>query len=163
MDALRSALAVSNAKDFVRQQATAVMKQVVSRYPYESDDGHNLKEEATAIGSELVEILQAKVRIAGAKILSFAFNEISYAPEIASGMLKKQQAQAIVDARSVIVTGAVDIANHAVTSLRQRGIEMTQDEQAKLISNLMLVVAADDNSGHAGAGAGEYRGHHPRM
>ena len=77
--------------------ATATIKSVVSRYNYESSDGSAcLKTEAEVIGKEMVDELQARVERSGARILSMSLNEISYAPEIASAMLRKQQAGALV-------------------------------------------------------------------
>ena len=92
---VRAALAVESATEFVRTSATAVMKQIVSKYPYEERKGehseHNLKSESDVIGREAVELLQERVEIAGAKILTFAFNELNYSSEIASSLLKRQQ------------------------------------------------------------------------
>lgn len=117
---------------FVSNQASAVLKNIVSQYPYERlEDKSDSDEEShedhekpclktdtqvllllctllmllQAITDHLVRTLQRRVEIAGAKVDSFRFNEISYAPEIAQGMLKKQQAEAIVQSRSTLVRG----------------------------------------------------------
>jgi len=144
----KAVLDVENANKFVYTQAQAALKQIVSRYPYESDveGAHSLKNEAASIGQEMVAILQARVNISGTKIHSFAFNEISYAPEIASGMLKRQQAAATVAARKVIILGAVEIAHGAVTELEGRGIHMDNDARAHLVTNLLTVICSDQEA-----------------
>jgi len=140
----RALLDVENYQRFVLNQAEAALKQGLSCFPYESTDGSPcLKTEASHIGSQLCHVLQTKVSQAGALIHSFQLSEISYAPEIASAMLKRQQATAMVEARNTIVEGAVDIACHAVEKLQLRGIEMKDDERARLVTNLLTVICSD--------------------
>jgi len=139
----RFALNVENAFQFIQNQATAVMKQIVSRYPYESQKGHCLKNESEQIGNELVAVLQKKVDVTGAKIVSFQFNEMSYAPEIAAGMLKRQQAGALIEARNIIVKGAVDIAYGVVTELEGKGIEMQPSEKVRIVTNLVSIMTGE--------------------
>jgi hypothetical protein len=101
-NAKKALLDIENVTSFIRTQSIAALKQIVARYPYEGDE-MCLKNNADAIALELVTRLQSRVQIAGLTVLTFTFNEISYATEIASAMLKKQQAQAILSARSAIV------------------------------------------------------------
>jgi len=122
------------------------LKQIVSRYPYESEEGHCLKTDSEIISREVVRILQDRVKIAGVLINSFTFNEISYAPEIASGMLKRQQASAILQARKLIVHGAVEIAHGAVSELQQRGIILDDAAKCKVVSNLLTVICSESNA-----------------
>jgi len=144
----KAVLDVENANKFVYTQAQAALKQIVSRYPYESDiEGtHCLKNESANIGNEMVSILQARVNISGTKIHSFAFNEISYAPEIAAGMLKRQQAAATVAARKVIILGAVEIAHGAVQELAERGVTMDDRAKVTLVTNLLTVICSDHDA-----------------
>lgn len=143
-NAKRATLDVEYADDFVRTQGLAALKQIVARYPYEADDAeHCLKTAADTISHEMVQVLQARVQVAGVQVLSFTFNEISYAPEIAAGMLKRQQAQAILAARKVIVRGAVDIAQSAVHELEQQGIGMDDKAKARVVSNLLTVICSE--------------------
>jgi len=143
----RCAIDIENAPHFVTNQAQAVMKQIVSQYPYENlreeERGATLKNEAAEIGAKFVKLLQTKVKIAGAKILTFSFNEMSYAPEIAQGMLKRQQALATVSARKTIVEGVVDIAHGAIQKLEARGIVMSDAEKTKIATNLLTVMCAE--------------------
>jgi regulator of protease activity HflC (stomatin/prohibitin superfamily) len=143
----KSALNVVLPHAFVRDQAQAVMKQVVSRYPYETHDGSpSLKSESMSVGKEMVEMLQSKVNVAGAKIISFDLNELAYAPEIAAGMLRRQQAKALVDARKTIVEGAVEIASEALGSLQKKGISLDDKDKTKLVTNLLTVICADKDA-----------------
>jgi len=144
----KAAIDMQNAGMFVRDQAQAVVKQIVSRYPYEhlENGGQTepcLKTESDEIGQKFVDLLQSKVDIAGAKIISFQFNELSYAPEIAQGMLRKQQASAMVAARKVIVEGVVDIAYSAIQKLEARGITMDETEKGRIATNLLTVMCSD--------------------
>ena len=108
----RTALQAQNPESLVHDLASATLKRIVSRYPYEAPEGeHSLKTEANEIGEEFCAELQKKVEVAGAKIVGFSFNEMSYAPEVASGMLKRQQAGALIQARRLIVDGAVSIVS----------------------------------------------------
>jgi len=146
----RAAIDVNNPDEFVRNQAQAVVKQIVSQYPYEhiSDQEHPSKEpclktEAAEIGERFCQTLQAKVELAGAHIITFQFNELSYAPEIAQGMLKKQQAMATVSARRVIVDGVVEIAYGAIQKLEARGIHMDDAEKTRIATNLLTVMCSE--------------------
>jgi len=145
----KASIDMQNANSFVVNQAQAVMKQIVSLYPYENlrDDEHSacLKTESAEIGNKFVHLLQTKVKIAGAQIYSFQFNEMSYAPEIAQGMLKKQQALATVSARKVIVDGVVDIAFGAIQKLESKGIAMTDNEKTKIATNLLTVMCSEQD------------------
>ena len=72
------------------------------------------------------------------------YEQMEYMPEIASAMLQRQQAEALIDARSLIVQGAVDIARNASEQLKTHGIEMAQTEKARMVSNLICVICGDD-------------------
>jgi len=144
--AKRATLDVERADDFVRTQGLAALKQIVCRHPYESDDEDNLKSHADIIAREMVTILQARVEIAGIHILTFTFNEIFYAPEIASGMLKRQQANAILQARQVIVKGAVEIAQSAIYELGVHGIVLDDKAKARVVSNLLTVICSESHA-----------------
>ncbi len=146
VDSKKAALDVQDAPSFVRTQAMAVLKQVASRYPYESATHQmSLKSETGVIAKEMRDILQAKVEIAGAEVASFELSDLSYAPEIAQSMLVRQQAQALVDARKVIVDGAVQIVHHAVELLAEKGHKLPTGEEARLVSNLLTVICGESH------------------
>jgi len=142
-DSKKVGLEVADAHEFVRTQAMAVLKQVGSKYPYESREGASLKSEAAKIGIEMVETLQKKVAPAGTKIISFELSDLSYAPEIAQSMLIRQQAGALVDARKIIVEGAVEIVNEAVQLLEKRQLALTGENRERLVTNLLTVICGD--------------------
>jgi hypothetical protein len=104
-----------------------------------------LKSEATQISQEMVELLQTKVGPAGAEVQSFELSDLTYAPETASAMLVRQQAQALVDARKTIVEGAVEIVSDAVTLLDSRGLGIPANEQPRMISNLLTVICGESH------------------
>jgi len=143
-DVVKASLEVQDYTQFVRTQATAILKSVASKYPYESSDGsESLKEDAAAITHELINTLQAKVNIAGISVIDFVINELSYAPEIAQSMLVRQQAEALLGARSQIVNGAVQIAKQAARDLAEGGLNMSDSEKARMVSNLMCIICGD--------------------
>lgn len=144
---VKALLEVENHASYVSTQAGAVLKQIASKYPYEAKVDHEpaLKTDADTIGTEMVVALQNKVQSAGVEIINFLLNELSYAPEIAASMLVRQQAEAMVDARTMIVQGAVEIAKNAVDRLDKEGIEMDDKDKAKMVSNLMCIICGDSN------------------
>lgn len=146
VDSVKAALEVQDASNFVRTQAMAVLKQVASRYPYESSTHQmSLKSETGVVAKEMRDILQQKVASAGAEIGSFELSDLSYAPEIAQAMLVRQQAQALVDARKVIVDGAVQIVHHAVELLAQQGHKLPSVDESRLVSNLLTVICGESH------------------
>jgi len=92
---------------------------------------------------EMINALQPKADIAGVKILGFELTDLQYAPEIAQGMLVRQQAQALLDARKIIVEGATTIVTGAMQQLAQTGIKLDAKEQTRLVSNLLAVICSD--------------------
>jgi hypothetical protein len=102
-DSRRAAIDVPDAHNYVLTQAPAVLKRVISQFPYDSEtsDVACLRREPQVVSALMMETLQDRVRVAGVRIESFAINELSYAPEIAHSMLKRQQAGALIEARQV--------------------------------------------------------------
>jgi regulator of protease activity HflC (stomatin/prohibitin superfamily) len=143
-DTKKAALDVANHDAFVRTQGTAVMKQVASLYPYETSDGKpSLKTEASHLRSALVEQLQARVDVAGVRIINFEFNDLAYSPEIAQVMLVRQQAAAMVDARKVIADGAVGIVKDTISNLEAANIILSEREKVSLASNLVVSICSE--------------------
>jgi len=135
---------VEDYNSFIEDQSQTVIRQVVSKYPYETDDDTpNLKRENKEIQEELRNVLQEKVAIAGIYVKSVMLNELSYAVEIAAAMLKKQQAKAIVDAREIILNGTIGLAVGAVEAVESQGITMSDNQKAQLVSNILTVSLSD--------------------
>ncbi|MDB5384572.1 MAG: hypothetical protein JWM11_218 [Planctomycetaceae bacterium] len=143
VDSKKVALDIEDAHGFVKTQAMAVLKQVASKYPYEASSGHSLKAEAQTIGAEMVTLLQSKVDACGTEVLAFELSDLSYAPEIAQSMLVRQQAQALVGARKIIVEGAVEIVYEAIQQLQAKGLGLEHAEQSRLVSNLLTVICGE--------------------
>lgn len=130
---------------YLQLQAQAVLKQVVSQFPYEAPNGlPSLQTEGAHISDSLIQSLQKRVNITGAKISSFDLVDLSYAPEIAAHMLVRQQAAALVDARRVIVRAAVDMTHDAIEQLNVKGLSIDESTQNKIISNLLTVICSNE-------------------
>jgi len=144
----KAAIDVKNPREFTLNAAQTVLKIVVGRHPYESAKPGQmcLKSNSVQISQEMVQLLQTDVNVAGVKVLSFQFNDLSYASEIASAMLKRAQAQALVAARRKIVDGALDIALGAVTELEKRGIVIPANHKSKIVTNLLTVICSDTDA-----------------
>lgn len=141
-DARRAAVDVSDPDKFVRDTAPAILKRVVSHFPYESDDPAvpSLRSETAAVALRMRDELQRRVMVAGVRIDSFSINELSYAPEIAQAMLRRQQAQALIDARKTIVKGAKEIATDAISDIAD---DLAVEQKATLVGNLLLVLIGE--------------------
>jgi len=140
---IRAAFDVGNVQDYLERQALACLKKVCSKYPYESKDGHSLQQEQDHVSKQMINVLQRKADLCGAKILSYELADLQYAPEIAQGMLVRQQAQALLDARKTVVDGAVGIVTTAMFKLHECGVKLSDKEQTRLVSNLLAVICSD--------------------
>jgi len=130
-------------ESFLELQAAAVLKRVASCFPYEAPRGEpSLQSEGGNISEELRRQLQEKVAVTGAHIFSFDLVDLSYAPEIAQVMLVRQQAEALVDARRVIVSAAVEMTKDAVGSLRSSGEPMDEQTCKQVTTNLLTVICS---------------------
>jgi len=114
-------------------------------YPYEAkkEGDHSLKTEAGHLRGIMIKFLQDRVAPSGAMVLNFELTDLAYAPEIANAMLIRQQAEAMVDARKIIVEGAVQISYGALAGLNDRGIKLTKEQEAAMVSNLLVVICGD--------------------
>lgn len=147
-DTRRAALDVESFNTFISDQASAVIKRVSSRFPYESPDKSEpcLKSECNEVTKAYIAELQHAVDAAGIQVINVTLNDLTYAPEIAQAMLMRQQALALIDARKTIVEGAVAIVHDAVDRLKAAGMELAPAQKEVLISNLLVVLCS---GGHA--------------
>lgn len=147
-DTYKAALHVENYREFIADQAGAVVKRVASHFPYETADEHVpcLKKESDAVTHAFVAELQEAVNAAGIRVLNVRLNDLTYAPEIAQAMLMRQQAMALIDARKTIVEGAVDIVRDAVDRLQNAGLEVGQAERDELVTNLLVVICSGERA-----------------
>lgn len=123
----------------VQEMTTTTLRQVISRFPYESEQKHSvsLKSDGLQVQKDLVLVLQEKVKFAGLKIHSFELDEISYAPEIAPMLLVRQQAEADAKARKISMESIVDTAVEAVDRLETRGVKVQQEGREALVKTLL--------------------------
>jgi len=141
--AKKACVDVERPYEFIRLQATTAMKQVASRYPYSAPMGQaSLQTETQEISAELVRVLQSKTSITGAQVFNFELVDLSYAPEIAQVMLVRQQAEALVEARRLIVGASVDMAQQAVAQLEAKGGNLSDSTKERIMSNLLTVICS---------------------
>ena len=145
-DTAKAYFDVQNYFNYIRVQVETAIRYIGCKYPYEkiNPDDICLRSGHKEINNELRRELSERLTIAGIEIIETYINELSYAPEIASVMLKRQSAQAIIAAREKIVQGAVSIAGHAVNSLKENQIcELNDEEKSEIVSNLILVLCTE--------------------
>merc|ERR1719487_1665735 len=141
-DAKRAMLHVENRVQYINTNAQAVLKQIVSQYSYEQ-----LKGEHDEVNERMRASLQPLMVVAGIEVCSMSLNDLSYAPEVAAAMLKRQQAKALVDARTLIVEGAVKIAQDAVARLQEDGtVELDDEQKVRIVTNLLTVTCSDTDA-----------------
>ncbi|MFF8288073.1 SPFH domain-containing protein [Streptomyces sp. NPDC016309] len=131
---------------FVSTQTEAAVRHIAIEYPYDAhdEDGLSLRGNAEEITEKLAAELHARVEAAGVRIIESRFTHLAYAPEIASAMLQRQQAGAVVAARRQIVDGAVGMVEAALDRLEERDIvELDPERKAAMVSNLMVVLCGD--------------------
>merc|ERR1711907_120706 len=143
-DAKKAILNVQDVHEYVNTNAQATLKQVVSTYTYDQ-----LKSMGAEINTRMRLQLAPWLEIAGVDVASICLNDLSYAPEAAAAMLKKQQAVALVQARELIVEGAVKIAQDAVQRLEtdpDQPLEMDMDTRSRIITNILTVTCSESNA-----------------
>ena len=133
---------VDDAEDFVHMQSEAALRGLASQYSYDAEDGqYSLRGHIDEVCNRLKTEVQDRVRQAGVEIEEARISHLAYAPEIASAMLQRQQAGAVIAARAKIVEGAVGMVEHALEMLAQKNIiELDGDRKAAMVSNLLIVL-----------------------
>ena len=142
-DTARALFAVEDYHNFVRVQAESALRHVATTHPYDNatEDGISLRGSTDVVAGELAAEVSQRVAIAGLEIVEVRISHLAYAPEIAQAMLRRQQASAVVAARSLIVDGAVGMVELALARLSERGIvELDEERMAAIASNLIVVL-----------------------
>ncbi|WP_261320641.1 SPFH domain-containing protein [Qipengyuania aquimaris] len=145
-DTAQASFDVDDYKEFVNIQIEAGLRTVGSRHPYDDFEGEEvtLRSGGEVINAELLEELNDRLKVAGIVVDEAGLTHLAYASEIASAMLKRQQADAIIAARAKIVLGAVGMVEDALTKLSQDGIvDMDDERRATMVSNLMVVLCGE--------------------
>ncbi|NEB04491.1 SPFH domain-containing protein [Streptomyces sp. SID13726] len=145
-DTAQATFEVDNFVKFVATQTETAVRHIAIEYPYDAhdEDGLSLRGNADEITQKLATELHARVESAGVQIIESRFTHLAYAPEIASAMLQRQQAGAVVAARRQIVEGAVGMVEEALARISERDIvELDEERKAAMVSNLMVVLCGD--------------------
>ncbi|MDH6220194.1 SPFH domain-containing protein [Streptomyces pseudovenezuelae] len=145
-DTAQATFEVDNYLEFVATQTEAAVRHIAIEYPYDAHDegGLSLRGNAEEITEKLAVELHARVEAAGVQIIESRFTHLAYAPEIASAMLQRQQAGAVVAARRQIVDGAVGMVEAALARISERDIvELDEERKAAMVSNLLVVLCGD--------------------
>jgi regulator of protease activity HflC (stomatin/prohibitin superfamily) len=145
-DTAQATFEVDNYQEFVATQTEAAVRHIAIEYPYDAHDAGelSLRGNAEEITEKLAAELHARVEAAGVQIIESRFTHLAYAPEIASAMLQRQQAGAVVAARRQIVDGAVGMVEAALARIAEQDIvELDEERKAAMVSNLMVVLCGD--------------------
>ncbi|MFJ9636590.1 SPFH domain-containing protein [Streptomyces sp. NPDC101178] len=145
-DTAQALFEVDDFLEFVATQTEAAVRHIAIEYPYDAhdEDGLSLRGNAEEITEKLAIELTARVKAAGVRIIESRFSHLAYAPEIASAMLQRQQAGAVVAARQQIVEGAVGMVEMALARIAEQEIvELDSERKAAMVSNLMVVLCGD--------------------
>ena len=155
VDTARAVFAVDNYKEYLSLQCDSALRDIVRIYPYDvapdvdtTGDGHadegSLRGSSEVVASRIRDQIQSKVAEAGLEIIEARITYLAYAPEIAAVMLQRQQASAIIDARRMIVDGAVGMVEMALERLSEKGtIELDEERKAAMVSNLLVVLCGN--------------------
>lgn len=154
-DTAKAVFNVDNYKEYLSLQCDSAVRNIVKVYPYDvapgvdttgdgiADEG-SLRGSSETVARRIRDEIQQKVEEAGIEILEARITYLAYAPEIAAVMLQRQQASAIIDARKMIVDGAVGMVEMALDRLNQNGIvELDEERKAAMVSNLLVVLCGN--------------------
>ena len=155
VDTAKAVFDVDNYKEYLSLQCDSALRNIVRMYPYDvapnvdttgdgiADDG-SLRGSSDVVANRIKEEIQAKATAAGIEILEARITHLAYAPEIAAVMLQRQQASAIIDARKMIVDGAVGMVEMALERLNKNGVvELDEERKAAMVSNLLVVLCGN--------------------
>ena len=157
-DTAKAVFNVDNYKEYLSLQCDAALRNIVKIYPYDvapgvDTTGDGLADEGSLRGSsEEVALrirneIQSRVEFAGLEVVEARITYLAYAPEIAAVMLQRQQASAIVDARKMIVDGAVGMVEMALDRLNEKGVvELDEERKAAMVSNLLVVLCGNHDA-----------------
>ncbi|MEE7583203.1 MAG: SPFH domain-containing protein [Oscillospiraceae bacterium] len=141
---------VDNFQEFVSIQADSALRDVIRKYPYDATDESDkisLRNSSQEIADEIQKELQSRVEVAGIEVCEARITHLAYAPEIASAMLQRQQATAIIDARQKIVEGAVGMVEMALDKLSEKQVcELDEERKAVMVSNLLVVLCGNKDA-----------------
>jgi regulator of protease activity HflC (stomatin/prohibitin superfamily) len=150
VDNAKALFDVDNYETFVTIQAETALRNIATRYPYESHDGdarHSLRSHPEEVGEALKLELHERLELAGLEVMETRLSHLAYASEIAQAMLRRQQAEAVIAARQKIVDGAVGMVEIALKRLESEGVvSLDEERKAAMVNNLMVALVSESNA-----------------
>ncbi len=149
VDSAEALFQVDDYENFVHVQSESALRQMATTYPYDLHDEVKiaLRSHSKEISEHLQKEIQERLAQAGVKVVEARISHLAYAPEIANAMLRRQQANAVIAARTRIVEGAVSMVELALAQLSQRGvIDLDEERKAAMVSNLLVVLCSDNDA-----------------
>jgi regulator of protease activity HflC (stomatin/prohibitin superfamily) len=149
VDTARAVFSVEKYEEFVRVQTETAVRHVASLFPYDSyqPEERSLRANADEVMRSLHEELQGQLEPAGVEVVRTQLRRLAYAPEIAADMLRRQQAEAVVAARTRIVAGAVGMVQLALNQLsEQQIVDLDEERKAAMVSNLLVVLCGEQRA-----------------
>jgi regulator of protease activity HflC (stomatin/prohibitin superfamily) len=146
VDSAEAVFNVDDYESFVHIQSESALRAMASSYPYEphNDGDIALRSHAAEVSKHLTEEIQARLEQAGVEVLEARISHLAYSAEIAQAMLQRQQANAVIAARTRIVEGAVGMVEMALDKLAERKVvELDDERRAAMVSNLLVVLCGD--------------------
>lgn len=145
-DTAKAVFAVEDVVKFVATQTETAVRHIAGNYPYDArgQERLSLRENAEEITSRMSAEIAERVAAAGVHVVESRITRLSYAPEIAQVMLRRQQAEAVVDARRRLVDGAVGMVRQALEQLAEQGlVDLDEERKAAMVSNLLVVLCSE--------------------
>lgn len=146
VDSAKALFSVDDYRNFVAIQSETALRHIASQYPYDTfeEEDITLRGNTTEVSEKLKIELEERLAIAGVEVIETRLNHLAYATEIASAMLQRQQARAILSARQTIVEGAVSMTQMALEQIEDgQDIQFTDDRRVQLINNLLVSIITD--------------------
>jgi regulator of protease activity HflC (stomatin/prohibitin superfamily) len=147
-DTAEALFEVDDYEQFLKVQTEAAIRTLTTSYPYEPHgDELSLRGNPHEVGQQLQAEVQGRLQRAGLEVMDTRISHLAYAPEIANAMLRRQQASAVIDARTRIVEGAVSMVQMALDQLSAKNIvALDEDRKATMVSNLLVVLCSEHDA-----------------
>ncbi len=148
-DTAEALFEVDDYEEFVQIQSESALRNLSTTYPYEphAGDGIALRSHPQEIAQSLRKEIQDRLEQAGVTVIEARISHLAYAPEIANAMLRRQQASAIIAARTQIVSGAVGMVDMALEMLKEKNVvELDEERKAAMVSNLLVVLCGEEGA-----------------
>lgn len=146
VDSAKAVFEVDNYEEFVEIQSETAIRHVAGKYPYDTftDEEVTLRGDSDTVSEELARNIQERLAVSGVEVLEARLTHLAYSTEIASAMLQRQQASAILSARQKIVEGAVSMAQMAVEQLQENGtLDLDEERKVNMVNNIMVAIISD--------------------